>query len=290
MTAPDIVFIVPFRNRAPQKKVFESVMPLLLVDYNYKILFIHQKDSRPFNRGAMKNLGFIYVQRLWPNAYKKMTLVFHDIDYMSHYKDQFNYTTKKGVVKHFFGYKWTLGGIVSINAEDFEKTNGFPNIWTWGLEDNILQKRCIKAGLNADRSNFLQGGRDEDQLITLWHGWNRLIDPSIQAKWKAHSNIDGITIIKNIQYNVENIKENVDIVHITHFKTGERAKIAAAAAKELHAQQNGVFYDRNDRNKRPIYQRKKNTLFPNMKAPRPFYNLRGQGSFVKQKMPMIFNR
>jgi len=240
-TIPDIIFIVPYRDRAPQKKVFECVMPTLLEDYNYRILFLHQKDKRAFNRGAMKNLGFLYVKRMWPKAYKKMTLVFHDIDFISYYKDQFNYTATKGIVKHFFGYRWTLGGIVAMNAEDFERINGFPNIWTWGLEDNILQKRCIKAGYGVDRSTFLKGGSDEDKLITLWHGWDRLINKNILPKIKAYSDLDGITIIKNIQYDVVNIKDNVDIVNITHFLTGERERVAARGAQRLNSRYNQNF-------------------------------------------------
>ena len=242
---PDIIFIVPYRDRAPQKKVFECVMPTLLEEYNYKILFIHQKDKRSFNRGAMKNLGFIYTKRIWPETYRKMTLVFHDIDFISHYKDQFNYTTKKGIVKHFFGYRWTLGGIVSINAEDFERINGFPNIWTWGLEDNILQKRCKKAGYGVDRSKFLQGGVDEDQLITLWHGWNRLINKQILPKFVTSSNMDGIAIIRNIQYNTENIKDNVTMVNITNFQTGEKEQIATRGAQILNSRENQKFHGNN---------------------------------------------
>ena len=240
-TIPDIIFIVPYRDREPQKKVFECVMPTLLEDYNYRILFLHQKDKRAFNRGAMKNLGFIYVKQKWPEAYKKMTLVFHDIDFISYYKDQFNYTATKGIVKHFFGYRWTLGGIVAMNAEDFERINGFPNIWTWGLEDNILQKRCIKAGYGVDRSKFLNGGGDEDKLITLWHGWDRLINKQILPKFKAYSDLDGITIIKNIQYDVVNIKDNVDIVNVTQFLTGERERIAVRGARRLNSRFNQNF-------------------------------------------------
>ena len=239
--SPDIVFIVPYRDRAPQKKVFECVMPTLLKDYNYRILFLHQKDTRAFNRGAMKNLGFIYVKRMWPATYKKITLVFHDIDFISYYKDQFNYTTTRGIVKHFFGYKWTLGGIVSMNAEDFERINGFPNIWTWGLEDNILQKRCIKAGYGVDRSKFLNGGHDENKLITLWHGWDRLINKKILPKFTTKSDYDGIARIKNIQYDVVNIKENVDIVNVTHFLTGEREQIAVRGAQQLNSRFNQNF-------------------------------------------------
>ncbi len=217
----------------------------------------------------MKNLGFIYAQRTWPESYKKMTLVFHDIDFISHYKDQFDYTAKKGIVKHFFGYRWTLGGIVAINAEDFERVNGFPNIWTWGLEDNVLQRRCIKAGYGVDRSKFLQGGVDEDKLITLWHGWDRLINKQILPKFEAQSLMDGITILRNIQYNIENISDNVDMVNVTYFTTGEREKIAIRGAQHLNSRYNQTFTDhRKPSRYKKQYQHHKN--FPRLNSSRRF--------------------
>jgi len=48
---PEKVFIVPYRDREPHKLVFTRVMPYILGDSNYRILFVHQQDTRPFNRG-----------------------------------------------------------------------------------------------------------------------------------------------------------------------------------------------------------------------------------------------
>jgi hypothetical protein len=246
---PEIVFIVPYRDRAPHKKVFECVMPTILEDENYKIFFMHQKDTRPFNRGAMKNIGFTYVKETYPDDYLNITIVFHDIDFLSYYKNQFNYKTQKNIVKHFFGYTWTLGGIVSINAGDFEKINGFPNIWTWGMEDNILQKRCIVEGISIDRSVFYKGGDEEKELITLWHGWNRLIDSTIKKKLTSSSRTDGITILKNIEYNIETISENISMINVTEFITGENHLTATKNASKLNSRYNSHFNDNTKRKK-----------------------------------------
>ena len=262
---PELIFIVPYRNRAPQKKVFECVMPTILEDQKYKIIFVHQKDNRPFNRGAIKNLGFIYVKKTYPETYKNITLVLHDIDFMPYYKNQFKYKTKQNVVKHFFGYTNTLGGIVSINAGDFEKINGFPNIWSWGLEDNVLKRRCQIAGFVPDRSTFYHGGVDEDKVITLWHGWDRLINPKIRRKFTATTNIDGIGILKNIDYTIEEQSENIYVMHVTNFITGESHLVGSQDTKLRNSRENKFFRDGYNGTNQKVNMRRTG-LLPSMKA------------------------
>jgi hypothetical protein len=65
-----------------------------------------------------------------------------------------SYETTEGTIKHFYGFDYTLGGIVSILGSDFERMNGFPNFWAWGFEDNLLQMRATSLGIKIDRSVF----------------------------------------------------------------------------------------------------------------------------------------
>ena len=155
---PKIIFIVPYKNREEQKFVFQKYMEYILEDYKkdtVAIYFVEQLDNRDFNRGAVKNIGFLAIRDRYPNSYKQITLVFNDVDTFPYKKNILNYRTKSGVIKHFFGFETTLGGIFSITGGDFEKLKGFPNFWTWGYEDNYIYNKAIKSNsMIVDRSNF----------------------------------------------------------------------------------------------------------------------------------------
>ncbi len=153
------VFIVPYRDREADKAVFLATMHDLLTASGWpantwQIVLAHQCDQRPFNRGAMKNIGFLAVKRLYPTRYADLTLVFNDIDTFPTEAGLVHYMTTPGVVSHFYGYKFSLGGIFAIKGADFERSLGFPNFWGWGLEDNMMQDRCIAADLTIDRNCF----------------------------------------------------------------------------------------------------------------------------------------
>ena len=151
---PKRVFIVPYRNRIQHKFFFSKYMQFILEnDDSYEIYFSHQCDARTFNRGATKNIGFLAIKNKYPNHYKDITFIFNDVDTIPFYKI-FDYDTTPGVVKHYYGFKYALGGIVAIKGCDFERINGYPCFWGWGMEDNALQKRCDAHGLHIDRSVF----------------------------------------------------------------------------------------------------------------------------------------
>lgn len=211
---PKIIFLIPYRNRIQQKKHYEIYMKHILEDYSkntYKTFFIHQCDNRPFNRGAIKNIGFLAVKNLYPNHYKNISLVFNDIDIVPYTKNILNYETQTGVVKHFYGFEYALGGIFSIKGGDFEKTLGFPNFWGWGLEDNTLQKRVLQVNLKIDRSNFFK--IYDPNIIILDHGHSRTI--AKQECWYfKEGNMDDITDIKELRYEIKN-----EMINVLNFNT-----------------------------------------------------------------------
>jgi hypothetical protein len=212
---PKIVFIVPYRNRESQLEAFKSHMAYILQDYpkeDYVIHYIHQKDERIFNRGAMKNIGFLVVKNKYPNDYKNITLVFNDVDTMPVEKNLFHYDTIQGVVKHFFGFTYTLGGIVSIKAGDFERVNGFPNFWAWGYEDNLIQRRIEKIGITIDRSIFYK--MYDKNIIQRNEELTREINQSEYERYLRNTN-EGIYSIQNLDYTIDNGTGFVDVKWFT---------------------------------------------------------------------------
>lgn len=203
---PKQVFIVPYRNRAQHKFFFSKYMSFILENNDdYEIYFSHQCDARTFNRGATRNIGFLAVKNKYPDHYKDITFIFNDVDTIPFTKI-FTYQTTPGVVAHYYGFKYALGGIVVIKGADFEKINGYPCFWGWGMEDNALQKRCDGYGLRVDRSIFYDIGSPE--ILQLFDGISRIISKKDPWRGENDNGIDGINTIRNLKYTVDDKSEN----------------------------------------------------------------------------------
>jgi hypothetical protein len=214
---PKFVFIVPYRDRLFHQTFFSKHMKEILEDYQpseYKIYYIHQCNNHSFNRGAMKNIGFLMIKEKYPFHYKNITLVFNDVDVMPIQKNLINYETTNGVLKHFYGYSYGLGGIVSIKAIDFEKTQGFPNYWTWGYEDNLFKERVINKNIIIDKSQFYNAF--DEHMIELHHGVYRETNKNEFAKFIGKVN-EGYNTIYDLKYK---INESTGFVNVYSFQTG----------------------------------------------------------------------
>ena len=212
---PKIVFIIPYRDRVEHKEFFTVYMKHVLEDIpktDYEIYFVEQKNTLPFNRGAMKNIGFLALKYKYPNDYKNITFVFNDVDTVPYSKNIINYDTTPGIVKHYYGFKFALGGIFSIKGEDFERTNGFPNFWAWGGEDNYMQKRVEYAGLYIDRSVFFN--ILDKNILQLCDGVKRLICRKEAATVVNMTTSDGLVTIRNLNYEFKD-----EYINVYNFQT-----------------------------------------------------------------------
>lgn len=242
ITIPKLVFIIPYRNREEHKRIFLNHMKEILQEYReneYEIIFSHQTDKREFNRGAMKNLGFLSIKQKYPHDYHTITFVFHDIDTIPREKGMIEYETKQGVVKHFYGFKFALGGIVSITGYDFERINGFPNLWGWGFEDNSLQGRVLQAKIEIDRSQFYPF--KDERILQLEHGSVRKLDNMVVHKFKDFTN--GLNKLMKHRYNIQKIENNIYMVNHVSWDIPER--------------ENSIIYEIR-KNPAKVYQRKVN--------------------------------
>jgi hypothetical protein len=177
-------------------------------DWTY--FFIHQTDRRPFNRGAMKNIGFLALKHKYPNDYKNIIFIFNDIDTLPYDKNILHYHTDFGVIKHFYGFEFALGGIFSIRGIDFERINGFPNFWAWGGEDNLIHQRAKDYGLVIDRSTFYSIGNAN--ILQFADGIKRLICRDELATSLIPNHIDGISKITNLTFNIYDDTHMIDVL------------------------------------------------------------------------------
>lgn len=215
LIVPKIVFIIPYRDRVEHKEFFTVYMKHVLEDIpktDYEIYFVEQKNTLPFNRGAMKNIGFLALKYKYPDDYKSITFVFNDVDTVPYSKNVINYDTTQGIVKHFYGFNFALGGIFSIKGGDFEMTNGFPNFWAWGGEDNYMQKRVEYAGLYIDRSLFFN--ILDKNILQLCDGVKRLICRKEAATVVNMTTTDGLITIRNLNYEFKD-----EYINVYNFQT-----------------------------------------------------------------------
>lgn len=225
---PKIIFIVPYRNRENQKTHFSVYIKYIMEDYNledYEIYYVHQNDNRSFNRGGIKNVGFLIIKEKYPENYKNITFVFNDIDTIPYKKNILNYETESNVVKHFYGFEFSLGGIFSIKGNDFERINGFPNFWGYGYEDNVLNSRVLSNNIKLDRTNFYKINSSEiiqfkDKNFIKQYNSKEVINLKNKRIFDNLSNIKNLTyeIIPNTEDN-SIICKNQYLINVTWFDT-----------------------------------------------------------------------
>jgi hypothetical protein len=228
--APKLIFIVPYRDRLQQQLFFAAHMKVILEDIpetDYKIYYLHQVDNRNFNRGAMRNIGFLAMKEKYPNDYKNITFVFNDVDTMPFTKNFLNYETTFGNVKHFYGFTFALGGIVSIKGADFEKVGGYPNFWAWGYEDNLLQTRVLDAKLHIDRTQYYP--IMDKNIFQMKDGLERIVKRSEYDRFMSDT-VEGFSSIQGVQYS---INEETGFINVVYFRTAFEDKAEDIVVHDL---------------------------------------------------------
>jgi len=198
--------VIPFRDRhqhlsrfVPHVRAYFS-RDKLDSKIPYTVTIVEQQAGLPFNRGALKNIG--YLLRKNDSEYT----CFHDVDYLPIWADYswvdvptpivwygaeerpLTLRPDSPIVKHkldlFFG-----GAILVPNGLFFD-VNGYSNeYWGWGYEDSDIQKRFKEKGILF--------GRRKGTFSPLFHdneGYNADCTPTTIAsfnerlykkKWQA---------------------------------------------------------------------------------------------------------
>lgn len=171
MAEPTHIFLVPVRDREQQMAEFirntppyldRTIGPLV-----WEIWFIQDVETerkRPFNKGALFNIGFLELKARFPQSWELKVLIMHDVDvYVKLETDTrpIEYTVPAhGVIRHPYGEidprKGPIMGCFSIlYAGDYARVNGVPNYYGWGVEDVTFGYRCMAAGIKIDESAFI---------------------------------------------------------------------------------------------------------------------------------------
>jgi len=218
------IFIIPYRHREQELDIWISKMiPYLNLQLgygSYEIVVVNQGNDALFNRGALCNIGFLEMKKKYPNNYKHLQYVFHDVDVYPLKQDIIKYNTILTEANHPYGEHLkelggTLGTICVMIGSDYEKVNGHPNYYGWGSEDVCIARRCSALGIRINNDNMLERWRSDDVVNdtpshTTMHK-RRFINATNklnfkQLQYEDHTNpVNGLTSINYIVVSSENI-------------------------------------------------------------------------------------
>jgi hypothetical protein len=246
--------IVPYRDpgdgsRKAQLKQFKEQMNLIFKEQtDLRIYIIEQESKRDdygllpelvkqpntdmakFNLGILKNIGFSIASQAMKGKKKKAYYVLSDVDMLPSMKlvdDYLTYPThpihlgntgtrynQSGNDPHF------LGAVVSVNQEEFEQVNGYPNnFWGWGGEDNALNRRLHDNHIPIRKSTEpvidLENISLQDKLTTLRIGKMK------EMRKREKLDEDKTTWSENGLSSLEGsykVTKKLKMKHITHVK------------------------------------------------------------------------
>ncbi|XP_063243395.1 beta-1,4-N-acetylgalactosaminyltransferase bre-4-like [Bacillus rossius redtenbacheri] len=153
-----VAVVVPFRDRAQHLAILlRNLHPVLQrQQLDYGVYVIEQAGDGPFNRAMLMNVGFVEALK----QYSYDCFVFHDVDLLPE-DDRNLYNCPEqprhmsvavDSLKYRLPYDDIFGGVSAMTKAQFEKVNGFSNMyWGWGAEDDDMSNRIKYHGYHISR-------------------------------------------------------------------------------------------------------------------------------------------
>jgi hypothetical protein len=205
--------VVPYRDRKEHLGQFLPYIQDYLADIDipYHIVIAEQEEGQVFNRGAIKNAGFIL------GGVADYTC-FHDVDYLPLDADYSWAEIPTGLVSagarttpietdaplKVIGPDMTIffGGAVIVPDKVFRQVDGYSNeYWGWGYEDTDLVTRFKSEGITCSRRHgaFIplqhnSDGHESDGALNRTAALNRAL---YVRKWRngKSAKADGLSTI-----------------------------------------------------------------------------------------------
>ncbi|XP_046557921.1 beta-1,4-N-acetylgalactosaminyltransferase bre-4-like isoform X2 [Haliotis rubra] len=156
-----LAIIIPYRDREVNLKILLNNLHRVLQKQQaeYAIFVVEQENGTPFNRGMIKNIGYLEAKALCHFD----CFTFHDVDLVTE-SERNTYFCGEKALHHsqkldFLDYRtWYgnhFGGVVTFNKTYFSTINGYPNLFfMWGGEDDDLIHRLQKKQMPYEHSKY----------------------------------------------------------------------------------------------------------------------------------------
>ena len=213
-----LLIVVPYRDRETHLKSFVPHLRAYFArdkldrHIPYRGIIVEQDARGPFNRGALKNVGF--ALGVGDSEYT----CFHDIDYLPIWAD-YSYAdvptpivwygaetrpiapekTHRVIIHQMENF---FGAAVLIPNTLFTEVNGYSNqYWGWGYEDEDLKRRFLAAGMSLGRRRGTFAALDHDNEGFALDGAPTRINfqnkQRMLDRWtNASKSIDGLSTLK----------------------------------------------------------------------------------------------
>ncbi|MBL4898284.1 MAG: hypothetical protein JKX76_01425 [Colwellia sp.] len=230
------IVIIPFRDdsnhiRLGHLNAYIDYMEPLLKNGDgspMEILIVEQLGNDKFNRAKLLNIGAVESSEDY--------FIFSDVDLLPDETLLKHYSNYPENPNHIAFASWNyvywndsyMGGILSINREQFARVNGYPNnYWGWGGEDDDLRYRIAVENITVMRP-YNMDTRDFDGVITeLYHPRPTSIEKLDKDDKKKLRNENKIKWRENGLNNIESTFEIIETKII-----GTRTKIISIDLKK----------------------------------------------------------